>query len=75
MSKLLTVLIVEDHLGFAEGMELLLLQHPKIEQVFIANTFEKALQELRNVSIDIVILDLHFETDAYDGFIIAKILA
>lgn len=72
MSKLLKILIVEDHLGFAEGMELLLLQHPRIEQVYIANTFEKALDELKKATIDIVILDLHFETDAYDGFIIAK---
>ncbi len=53
-------------------MELLLLQYPKVKQVYIANTFEKALQKLKSTSVDIVILDLHFETDAYDGFMIAK---
>lgn len=72
MKTALSVLIVEDHLGFAEGMELLLLQHPNVKEVHIANTYEKALDTLKKHTVDIVILDLHFETDAYDGFLIAK---
>ncbi len=72
MTENITILIVEDHLKFAEGMELLLLQHSKVKSVYIANDFEKTLDRLKSTPIDIVMLDLHFETNEYDGFIIAK---
>lgn len=72
MKEKISVLIVEDHLGFAQGMELLLLQHPKIAVVQIVQNFQDTLDELKSGEIDIVILDLHFETKDYDGFIISK---
>jgi DNA-binding NarL/FixJ family response regulator len=72
MKETINILIVEDHLSFAQGMELLLTQHPKVDTIHISTNRKDALEILSVQSIDIVILDLHFETKDYDGFIIAK---
>jgi len=72
MKKGLNILIVEDHLGYAQGMQLLLSQHERIEDIHIVGDFEGTLDSLKTKSIDIVILDLNFDTNEYDGFIIAN---
>lgn len=72
MKKNINVLIVEDQLGFAEGMEMVLQQHPKVHHTFIVDTLEKTLEILKSNTITIVVLDIHLETSEYDGFIVAK---
>ena len=72
MKAKLDILIVEDHLGFAEGLELLLNQYHKVKHTYIRNTFQGTLDFLKSNSVDIVVLDLNFETNEYDGFLIAK---
>jgi len=72
MISLLKILIVEDSQIFAQGLELLLEQHPLIGGIEIVSNFEHTLISLRKNSVDIIILDLNFETSEYDGFIIAK---
>ena len=66
------ILLIEDSKSYAQGMELLLNQHSKITNVFYASDYEKALDLLKVKVIDVVILDLNFETKQYDGFTIAK---
>lgn len=72
MKNQIDILLVEDSKSYAQGMELLLKQHPKIANVFYASDYEKALDILKDEDIDVVILDLNFETKQYDGFTIAK---
>ena len=72
MRKKIDILIVEDSVSFAQGMELLLMQHPKVNSVSIALNFVATLDILKTTSIDIIILDLNFETKKFDGFMIAK---
>ncbi len=72
MKNQLHILIIEDSVIFAEGLELLLLQNPSVGKVYWVNTFKKALDYIKETSLELVILDLNFEIDAYDGFIIAK---
>ena len=72
MKSSLDILIVEDHLGFAEGMKLLLAQNPRIKNTYIVGDFQETLNFLRNQFVHIIILDLDFNTKDYDGFIIAK---
>jgi DNA-binding NarL/FixJ family response regulator len=72
MKDKLNILLVEDSVSFAQGMELLLLQHPKIKKVLHTINYEATLDVLKMNSIDIIILDLNFETKQFDGFMIAK---
>jgi len=72
MKEGIQILIIEDHLSFAQGMELLLRQHPLISEVHIATNRKDALDILKLKAITIVILDLNFDTNAYDGFDIAN---
>ncbi|MCL7753108.1 response regulator transcription factor [Polaribacter sp. Z022] len=72
MKNRLNILLVEDSISFAQGMELLLLQHPKINKVLHTINYEATLDVLKINSIDIIILDLNFETKQFDGFMIAK---
>lgn len=72
MKKDLNILIVEDQLGFAEGMEMVLQQHPRVNNTFIVSTFDKTLEILKENAVEIAILDIHLETNQYDGFTIAK---
>lgn len=72
MKKEIDILIIEDHLGFAEGMQLLLTQHGKVRKTNIVTNYKDSLEFLKSNSVDIVILDLEFDTNAYDGFIIAN---
>ena len=62
MKKAVNILLIEDSKSYAQGMELLLNQHSKITNVFYASDYEKALDLLKVKVIDVVILDLNFET-------------
>ncbi|MDD7887118.1 response regulator transcription factor [Flavivirga sp. 57AJ16] len=70
--KNLKVLIVEDSVIFSEGLRLILEQHASINKVYLAHNFNDTLDILIAASIDVIFLDLNFETSDYDGFIIAK---
>ena len=72
LMKNLKVLIVEDSVIFSEGLRLILEQHASINKVYLAHNFNDTLDILITASIDIIFLDLNFETSDYDGFIIAK---
>ena len=72
MKEEIEILIIEDHLSFAQGMELLLRQHARVSDVHIATNRTDALDVLKFKVITIVILDLNFDTNAYDGFDIAN---
>ncbi len=68
----ISVLIVEDSIIFSEGLKLILEQNKVVKDVLLAHNFDDTLKLLETHSIDVVCLDLNYETDAYDGFIIAK---
>ncbi|QHI38037.1 Transcriptional regulatory protein LiaR [Kordia antarctica] len=72
MNKKINILIVEDSKSFAQGLEALLLQNSIIDQVFIATNRNEALIQLKECSVDIIILDLNLGTSEYDGIDIAK---
>ena len=72
MKNNLNILIVEDSVSYAQGMELLLKQHPKVKDVEHAADYGTTLKKLKDTPIDVVILDLNFETKEFDGFMIAK---
>ncbi len=72
MKPYLNILIVEDSIVFAQGFQLLLEQHPLVKTVCIVDNYRETLDTLKSKTIDIVILDLNFETKEYDGFIIAN---
>lgn len=72
MKSYLKILIVEDSIIFAQGLELLLEQHPLIQSICTVCDFDSTLNKLKKDLIDVIILDLNFDTKEYDGFIIAK---
>lgn len=72
MNKTINILIIEDSLSYAQGMEALLIQQDSVHSVTICLEFNAALEVLKNKPIDVVILDLNFETNTFDGFIIAS---
>jgi DNA-binding NarL/FixJ family response regulator len=72
MKSYLKILVVEDSLIFAQGIQLLLQQHPLVLKTLHASNYKLTLDILKHTAIDIIILDLNFETKEYDGFIIAE---
>lgn len=71
--KPVNILIVDDSLIFSQGLALLLEQYPKyVNQIKIAHNYEQTLDTLAKAHINILILDLNFESENYNGFIIAK---
>lgn len=72
MDNQINILIVEDHLSYAQGMQFLLQQNPKINEVNIAIDRNEALVKLEKNVVQIVLLDLQFDTTEYNGFTIAK---
>ncbi|MFV0572192.1 MAG: response regulator [Xanthomarina gelatinilytica] len=72
MKQTIDILLIEDSKSYAQGMELLLKQHDKIDNVFYAPDYKTAMDVFKAETIDIVILDLNFETSDFDGFTIAK---
>lgn len=71
MKPYLNILVAEDSLIFAQGIQLLLEQHPLVKKTLHAVDYKSTLDVLKKENIDIIILDLNFETKEYDGFIIA----
>ncbi len=71
MKSNLKILVVEDSLIFAQGIQLLLEQHPLVEKTLHSIDYKSRLDILKQEIIDIIILDLNFETKEYDGFTIA----
>ncbi|AXG69810.1 transcriptional regulatory protein DegU [Kordia sp. SMS9] len=72
MKSKINVLIVDDSIMFAEGLQMLLTQHKRIENITLKHTYELTMQYLQSNAVDIVLLDLNFDTVKYDGFVIAK---
>ena len=73
MDKPLKILIAEDSVIFSQGLQQLLLQSPeKISAVFVAQEYLETLVRLSETDIDILILDLNFESTHFDGFTIAR---
>jgi DNA-binding NarL/FixJ family response regulator len=72
MKNNLNILIVEDSLIFIEGLESLLKNKGNIDKIFSAQNIAEALNIIKAVEIDIVILDLNFDTEAFNGFAVAK---
>ncbi|MBI1183040.1 response regulator [bacterium] len=56
---MIRVLIVDDHLMFAEGIALMLQDLPEVEVVGIAKSGMEALDKLENTAIDLILLDLN----------------
>jgi DNA-binding NarL/FixJ family response regulator len=68
----LQILLVEDSISYAQGMKLLLKQHPNVSVVYHTTDYETTFEILKSNLIEVVILDLNFETKEFDGFKIAK---
>ena len=67
----LKILIVEDSLIFAEGLEMMLLGKKEITEVNFALNYEQCFEELKWKKHNLIILDINFDKD-YDGVDIAK---
>ena len=52
-----SILLVEDHPGFAQALLNMLAQNPNLRIVAVAESAEAALQYLRESSVDLVLID------------------
>ena len=52
-----SILLVEDHAGFAKALLNMLSQNPNLEIVAVAESAEEALGYLRESSVDLVLMD------------------
>ena len=52
-----SILLVEDHAGFAKALMSILAQNPSLEIVAVAESGEDALQYLRESGVDLVLMD------------------
>ena len=52
-----SILLVEDHAGFAKALLTMLAQNPNLQVAAVAESAEAALQYLRESSVDLVLLD------------------
>ena len=67
------ILIVDDSLIFSQGLMVLLEQFPDYVGILkLAHNYKQTLSILANEKISILILDLNFESEDYNGFDIAK---
>lgn len=67
------VLIVDDSRLFSQGLAMLLEQYPnEVDSIQLASNYDEALTALEKQDISILILDLNFESEDYNGFTIAK---
>lgn len=55
--KIASILLVEDHAGFAKALLNMLAQNPNIQVVAVADSAEAALQYVRDSKIDLVLVD------------------
>ena len=69
----LDILIVDDSVIFSQGMVSLLEQYPDyVKSIKVAHNYERALSILLSKTVNTLILDLNFESEDYNGFVIAK---
>ena len=52
-----SILLVEDHAGFAQALTSMLGQNHDLEIVAVAETAEAALEQLRDLKVDLVLVD------------------
>jgi DNA-binding NarL/FixJ family response regulator len=52
-----SILLVEDHGGFAKALISMLSQNPSLKIVAVAETAEEALEQLRDLKVDLVLVD------------------
>ena len=52
-----SILLVEDHAGFAKALLNMLSQNPNLQVVAVAESAEAAIQYLRESSVDLVLVD------------------
>jgi len=52
-----SIFLVEDHAGFANALNNMLSQNQNLKIVAVAETAEEALQQLRDVKVDLVLID------------------
>ncbi|KJD33844.1 hypothetical protein PK35_03615 [Tamlana nanhaiensis] len=72
-TKKADVLIVDDSVIFAQGLVSLLEQYPDyVGSIQVAHNYEQALKALATATVNTLILDLNFESEDYNGFVIAK---
>ncbi|WP_025668076.1 response regulator [Aquimarina megaterium] len=73
MGNKVRILIVDDSIVFSQGLSALLEGYPTIvENVARVHHYKGAMEILKNSHVDILMLDLNFESADFDGFIIAK---
>lgn len=70
--KTVNILIIEDHKGIAQALQLVLAQYERINKTYLAHNYKETLDVLKQGSIDVVILDINLDSHEYDGFIIAQ---
>ncbi|MEW4923359.1 response regulator transcription factor [Algibacter sp. 2305UL17-15] len=67
------ILIVDDSVIFSQGLVSLLEQFPDyVKSINVAHNYQQALGILSTERVTLLILDLNFESDDYNGFDIAK---
>jgi|SRR5215208_1635526 len=52
-----SILLVEDHAGFAKALLNMLGQHPNLNVVSVAENAEQALEQLHELTVDLVLVD------------------
>lgn len=55
--KMASILLVEDHAGFANALRNMLAQNPSLQISAVADSAESALRYLRESQVDLVLLD------------------
>lgn len=67
------ILIVDDSIIFSQGLVSLLEQFPEyVKSIKLAHNYQDALGILASKTVSLLLLDLNFESDDYDGFDIAR---
>ncbi len=67
------ILIVDDSVIFSQGLVSLLEQYPNyVKSIRVAHNYQQALSILSLKKVTTLILDLNFESEDYNGFVIAK---
>jgi two-component system invasion response regulator UvrY len=69
-----SILLVEDHAGFAKALLSMLAQNPNLQIVAVAESAEAALQYLRESKVDLVLLDYSLP-DMSGVLLLEKVLA
>lgn len=69
--KLKSVLIADDNQVFADSLKIAFQALNRFEEIEIATNFEEIKRQLSSLP-DLVILDLHFLTNEYDGIQVAR---